>query len=86
MPRTGVWGTEDIAYPVITPATGGHRKVEEHLIGDGCVTWNRARWEDLPTMYNIVNALADLEVVEYLGGSLTRTVGGKDLSDQRILC
>ncbi len=85
MPRTGEWGTEDIAYPVITPATGGHRKVEEHLIGDGCVTWNRARWEDLPTMYNIVNALADLEVVEYLGGSLTRTVGGKDLSDQRIL-
>jgi hypothetical protein len=37
-------------------------------------------------MYNIVNALADLEIVEYLGGSFTRTVGGKDLSDQRILC
>ena len=85
MPRTGEWGTADIAYPVITPAAGGHRKVEEHLIGDGRVTWNRARWEDLPTMYNIVNALADLEVVKYLGGSLTRTIGGKDLSDQRIL-
>ncbi len=85
MPRTGEWGTEDIAYPVITPAAGGHRKVEEHLTGDGRIAWHRARWEDLPTMYNIVNALADLEVVEYLGGSLTRTIGGKDLSDQRIL-
>ena len=85
MPRTGEWGTADIAYPVLTPASGGYRKVEEHLTGDGCVTWKRARWEDLPTMYNIVNALADLEVVEYLGGSLTRTIGGKDLSDQRIL-
>jgi hypothetical protein len=36
-------------------------------------------------MYNIINALADLEVMEYLGGSLTRSIGAKDISDQRIL-
>ena len=63
----------------------GNRKVTEHLVGDGTVTWNKARWEDLPTMYNIVNTLADLEIVEYRGASLTRAVGGKDISDQRIL-
>lgn len=85
MPKTGEWGTEDIAYPVITPATGGHRKVLEHLTGDGIIVWNKARWQDLPTMYNIINALADLEVVKYLGGSLTRSIGAKDISDQRIL-
>jgi hypothetical protein len=49
------------------------------------VTWNRARWEDLPTQYNIVNGIADLEVVEFLAATLTKTIGGKDLSDQRIL-
>ena len=48
--------------------------------------WNRARWEDLPTQYNIVNGIADLEVSEWLGATLSRTIGGKDLSDQRILC
>ncbi|MCZ6635451.1 MAG: hypothetical protein O7G87_18785, partial [bacterium] len=69
----------------ITPAKGGNRKLVESWKGDGELKWNRARWEDLPTQYNVVNALADLEVVEYLGGSLTRTIGGKDLSDQRIL-
>ena len=34
---------------------------------------------------NIVNTLADLEVKEYLGATHTRAVGGKDISDQRIL-
>ncbi len=85
MPRTGEWGTPDICYPVITPSTGGNSKLLERWTGDGEIAWNRARWEDLPTMYNIVNMLADLEVKEYVGGALVRSVGGKDLSDQRIL-
>ena len=33
----------------------------------------------------IVNAFAELEVVESLGATVTQSVGGKDLSDQRIL-
>ena len=45
----------------------------------------RARWEDMPTQYYIVNAIADLEVSEFVGSSMTKTVGGKDRSDQRIL-
>jgi hypothetical protein len=85
MPRTGEWGTADIAYPVITPAASPNTKVIEHLSGHGTVTWKRARWEDLPTQYNIVNGIADLEVKEWLGATLTRTVGAKDLGDQRIL-
>jgi hypothetical protein len=39
----------------------------------------------MPSQYNIVNALADLEIKEYRGASITRTVGGKDLGDVRIL-
>ena len=85
IPRTEAWGEADVAYAVMTPATGGHRRVLEYSTGEGHLEWHRARWEDLPTQYNIINTFADLEVKEYVGGSVTRTVGAKDLSDQRIL-
>ncbi len=49
------------------------------------VSFHEARWEDMPTQYQIVNAFAGLEVKEYRGATITRSVGGKDLSDQRIL-
>ena len=39
----------------------------------------------MPTQYNIVNALAALPIRAYRGASLTKTIGGKDISDQRIL-
>ena len=85
MPRTGAWGTADAEYAVLNPATGFNTTMQEDLIGDSVLKWNPARWEDLPTFYQAVNALAELEVEEFLGGSLTRSVGAKDLSDQRIL-
>jgi len=85
MPRTEDWGESDSAYAVMTPATGGNRRVIEYSTGDGTLEWHRARWEDLPTQYNIVNTFANLEVKEYVGGSVTRTIGAKDLSDQCIL-
>ncbi len=84
MPKTGTWGSPDAAYAVITPATGNKRVVEAWS-GEGAVEWHRARWEDLPTFYPIVNAFADLEIQEYVGASMVKTVGGKDLRDQRIL-
>ena len=85
MPRTGEWGTADIAYAVLTPASSPNRVVQEHWRGEGTVQFHKARWEDLPTQYNIVNAFHELEVKEWRGASIVKSVGGKDLSDQRIL-
>ena len=85
MPRTGEWGTADIAYAVLTPASTPNRVVQEHWRGEGTVEFHKARWEDLPTQYNIVNAFHELEVKEWRGASIVKSVGGKDLSDQRIL-
>ena len=85
MPRTGEWGTADTAYAVLTPAKTPNRVVKEMWRGEGTVEFHRARWEDMPTQYNIVNAFADLEIKEYRGAGITSTVGGKDLGDQRIL-
>ena len=85
IPCTGEWGTADACYAVITPEYTPNRKVIEQWSGEGTIRWNHAQWEDMPTQYNVVNGIADLEVVEFIGGSVTRTIGGKDLSDQRIL-
>lgn len=85
MPRTGEWGCADVAYPVLTPAANSNQRILEQHVGSGRIEFHPARWEDLPTQYNIVNAFADLEILEYRGASLTKTVGGKDISDQRIL-
>ena len=85
MPRTGEWGTADIAYATLTPAAAPNQTIQEWRLGTGETRWQQARWEDMPTQYNIVNRLAELEMREVRGASLVRTVGGKDLSDQRIL-
>ena len=85
IPKTGEWGSSDVAYAVLTPAETPNRVVKEMWQGDGSVVFHRARWEDLPTQYMIVNAFADLEIIEYRGASIVKTVGSKDLSDQRIL-
>ena len=85
IPRTGEWGTADVAYATLTPAGDAKRRVTEAWAGEGSVQFHPAAWEDLPTMYNIVNALHALEVNAYLGATLIKTVGAKDLSDQRRL-
>ncbi len=59
---------------MITPAEGSNAKIQEDRVGDGPLAWNPARWEDLPTFYQVVNALADLEVKEFVSGRLTRSV------------
>ena len=85
MPRTGEWGTTDVAYACLTPAATPNRVITERWTGQGSIQFHPARWEDMPTQYNIVNTFAALEILEYRGASVAKTVGGKDLSDQRIL-
>lgn len=86
MPRTGEWGKADASYAVITPAGGSAQRTLELWRGKGgSVKFHRARWEDMPTQYMIVNAFAELDVVEFRGATLSKSVGGKDLSDQRII-
>ena len=85
MPRTGEWGQGDVGYAVLTPAEGSNSVTKELWRGEGTVEFHKARWEDLPTQYHIVNAFHELEIKEYRGATISKSVGGKDLSDQRIL-
>ncbi len=85
IPRTGEWGKADAEYAVLTPSAAPNRRVTAQWNGKGRVRFHRAAWQDLPTQYHIVNAFEELEQVAFRGASIVETVGGKDLSDQRIL-
>tara|TARA_Y100001970_G_scaffold290518_1_gene424532 strand:+ start:815 stop:1663 length:849 start_codon:yes stop_codon:yes gene_type:complete len=89
IPKTGgtpgSWGEKDIAYAVLTPEETPNKVVKSISHGEGMVNFVKARWEDMPTQYTIVNAFADLEKIKYLDATVTETVGMKDISDQRIL-
>ena len=85
IPRTGDWGDADVAYAVLTPAGVPNQVVTERWEGEGSVAFHSATWEDMPTQCHIVNAFHELEIKEFRRGEVTRSVGSKDLSDQRIL-
>ena len=44
----------------------------EILVGAGTLGWSRLRWEQNPTQFHIVNALADLPVLEDRPALVTR--------------
>ncbi len=85
IPRTGCPGEVDAAYATLTPATGSKVRLTSCQAARASVRFHASSWEELPTTFHIVNALADLPVIEMRGGYLVESVGGKDLSDQRII-
>jgi hypothetical protein len=85
VPRTGDWGTADVDY---TTAVGEGEQTPELISaerGVGRFRFLPARWEDMPTQYHIVNALAELPLSDFGPATLLRTSGGGDASSQRIL-
>ncbi len=51
----------------------------------GKLTWHRPRWEDMPTQYHVVQGLAALPVVRYLGASVVKLEHYNDVYHQRTL-
>jgi len=85
IPKTGEWGAADVAYAVLSPEGNTQQAIQESWKGDGSLQFRHARWEDMPTQCHIVNALQELEIKEYRGATMLKSLGSKDLSDQRIL-
>ncbi|WP_322042348.1 acetoacetate decarboxylase family protein [Paraburkholderia sp. J67] len=88
MPRTGPSGSGgcDIAYATTSqPLPGAAGDTSPIKFSDanfrkwkgtgGSVKWNRATFEQLPTTFHVVNGLADLEIVEYLGAEMIEFSG-----------
>jgi hypothetical protein len=85
MPRTGHWGTADIAHATLSPALSGGDLLGAK-IGNATIRFQRPSWEDMPTQFRIVNMLAALPVVKPLGASTITIRGGNyDLYSQRAL-
>ena len=83
--RTGAWGEADAEYAVLGPAGDSAYRMTEAKNGVGRATFVKSTWAQIPTLVHIVNTLAALPVREWLGASLERGSGGKDLRDQRPL-
>jgi hypothetical protein len=87
MPRTGGDGKagKDVAYvttsapPLGSPSDASPIKLSDFSFkkwsGKGSIAWHRARFADLPTSFHIVNALADIEIVEYLSAEMVEFSG-----------
>jgi hypothetical protein len=85
VPRTGEWGKADAAYAVLTPAEDPYRTITGVWTAEGSVEFRQATWDELPTLYHVVNALHGLEMRSFVAASIIETRGAKDLRDQRIL-
>ena len=83
MPRTSIGGREagDVAYVTTSqpppgaasdasPIKFGDANFKKYTARSGSVKWHRATFEQLPTTFHVVNGLADLEILEYVGAEL----------------
>lgn len=85
VPRTGALGQADVDYFTVTAPDGPAPELKSYSIGTGRFEFRHARWEDMPTQYQIVNTLADLPLLEFEPAVLVEASGGGDVSGQRRL-
>ena len=85
MPRTGDWGAADCAGAVLSPSHPSDVTVTSRKTGEGHFHFRRSQWEDLPTLYHIVNTLAEIELLEFRGANLTLSEGSTDHANQRVM-
>jgi hypothetical protein len=75
IPASGEWGKADIAYATLSPPAKQGRVLRRQR-GAGSVEFLPTRWEDMPTQHHVINAFADLPLLELRGGFLLDTEGG----------
>jgi hypothetical protein len=84
LPRTGEWGTADVAYATLTPPAW-NGKLIRRLAGRGAVQFIRPQWEELPTMHHIIEAFCELPQLESRGGYLYEMQGGASGSETHVI-
>jgi hypothetical protein len=76
VPRSGDLTQADVDYleyadPAPTATGYGGMALQTKMLGRGRFRFHSTCWEEMPFQYPIINALADLPVVEWRGGSLS---------------
>ncbi len=54
-----------------------------HRTGTGTFQWNRPIWQDMPTQFHVVNALADLPLLEFRPANYTSLPGVRTIPPTR---
>jgi len=85
IPATGDWGKAAVEQAILGPKANPEMKTIRTWTAEGTFKIHRPTWQDMPTQWMIINALADLEVKKVLGTRVVQTVGSKDLSDMKPL-
>jgi len=67
----------DVSYPTIFPS---ENETTEIWVGQGSVQWEHLTWEQNPTQSHIVNALADLPILDYVHTAVIK--GSCDLAPE----
>ena len=81
MVASGVGAGADVAYVTSSqPLPGTAVDASPIKFGDanfkkwkgtgGKVNWHRATFEQLPTTFHVINGLADLDILEYIGSEM----------------
>ena len=68
IPAVGGFGAA-LSEPTIFPS---ENVITAAYVGTGTIRWNHLTWEQNPTQFHIVNALADLPVLEYRPAFITK--------------
>jgi len=84
IPDTQNWGSAALAHACLSPS-GTQVHVERLRLGHGRVRFLETNWEQMPTQFHIVSALAALPQLERRGAWVLETSGGSDLAEQRKL-
>jgi len=76
---------EDCAQTMLSPTPTIASKIVEYQTADCELSFDTSSFEQLPTMYQIVNVLAALPIIEMKSASFLRGLGKSDLNEQRYL-
>jgi Acetoacetate decarboxylase (ADC) len=86
VPKTGALSASDVDYLEYAPpdaASTGYAalRVTRLRRGNGSFTFSRTRWEDIPFQYPIINALAELPVLEVRSATVIDSVAEGVIGD-----
>lgn len=85
IPATGDQPKPDAHYLTVTEPDGPAPKINDASEGSGKFAFHSASWEQMPTQFPIVSALAQLPLDDFSSVTRLETSGGGDGSAQRRL-
>jgi acetoacetate decarboxylase len=79
LPNIGVMRGASLNEVTTFPSESFHREV---FVGEGEVDWHRLTWQQNPTQFHIVNAIAALPIISYLPSVVTKGSVNLTLTDR----